>query len=876
MKKIDKRKISMLALMIIFLCNMFIFFEGIVLAKDEKTSVQWENTTPDRQISPTGSLNIEDGNIDWGSSTFEEAAEAAQTPDAEDTTDERGVQEALLLSMTGILGMMGITKLADMREKVNQQIPTGNGLWIPEKDRTQIISLINKIASKKYYIDKQGYLQAVSGAPEDSSKSKTYSQILDKLISTDKKTVVGMDTKNESGQGIGGITVGDNRTNQAVILDPNTNGENGQEYVLAHELTHALRGSCGLKEKDLDGGINEDEEAHTIAVENAIRWETGYVLRNDGSVRDDVNGDGIADGDGSYGEYNDPANGNDPGKLLINNESSLSGSIYSYYNTKVRNYLINMGISSSGIGWNGKYVTIYNKSLKISGMTNRNGTTYADSRKIEEAVKKVTDESVRDYLRKLDIPSSAINYSGGKVTVYGKKLYISKTANIGGRIYTTSTTNIRNAVTSSFTDVERYLKKNLNEYYRKKFIFSGNGVKIDGKYYTIGQTIKVNGKLYTASTANLKNILKQYANSPQPKGTNVKTYLTNVLGIPNSQIGWRHNRVTIYGKTLSISNLTNSNGATYADNRNINTAVKKVLTSVDDYLKRSLKIPSSAIGFSKGKVTVYGQSLSISQTANIEGQLYTTSTTNIKNAFAKLKVEDYLAKKKKSNPSFSYTISGNKVKVDGKTFTIGQSFVISRKLYTATTNNIDNAKASDGTKLSDYFNPPTATINKKSIGNVGKYSTGYISKTANIYGNAYDIVSALKGTQVSTNKYTIWNAKENRTYTIDYNSIKRKKEGVPQKITVRYVDGKGKTGTKTTYGVVKNGKILGDVKFLSQLLGTAKITEKVNSIAVNATGSGTKPVIGGGTGKKEYISPIKKGTITSPYGERIHPTKKNS
>ena len=328
-------------------------------------------------------MNTEDGNQDWGSSTFETDEE--QSPAAENHR-RRGAKKCCFF-LAGLLGITAIKKFSDLREKVNQQIP-GCGVWVPEKDRSQIISLINKIAGKKYYIDKQGYLRAVPGAQEDSNKSKTYSQILDKLISTDKKTVVGINSNNEFGRGIGGLTVGDNRTDQAIILDPNTEGEAGQEYVLAHELTHALRGSYGLKEKDLDGGINENEEAHAIVVENAIRWETGYLLRNDGSARDDVNNDGIADGDGSYGEYSGTENGNNPDKILVNDESSLSGSIYSYYNTKVRSYLLNMGISSRDIGWNGRNVTIYNRSLKISGITNKNGTTYADSRNIENAVKK--------------------------------------------------------------------------------------------------------------------------------------------------------------------------------------------------------------------------------------------------------------------------------------------------------------------------------------------------------------------------------------------------------------------------------------------------------------------------------------------------------
>ncbi|GKT32051.1 hypothetical protein ADUPG1_006315, partial [Aduncisulcus paluster] len=49
--------------------------------------------------------------------------------------------------------------------------------------------------------------------------------------------------------------------------------------------------------------IEMDEEAAAISFENIVRHELGYGLRGDGSTTSDANGDGISDGDGSYGEF---------------------------------------------------------------------------------------------------------------------------------------------------------------------------------------------------------------------------------------------------------------------------------------------------------------------------------------------------------------------------------------------------------------------------------------------------------------------------------------------------------------------------------------------------------------------------------------------
>jgi len=138
----------------------------------------------------------------------------------------------------------------------------------------------------------------------------------------------------------GGMTIGDNKTDQVVIINgsdgdhTDIDGEEvygGADLTLAHELIHALRGGYGIKSGGTEG--ISDEEAYTIQAENAIRAELGYGLRGDGSASDDVDGDGRGDGDGSYGEYIDGTGVREwylnLDEYAGNGTSSLSGTLFS-------------------------------------------------------------------------------------------------------------------------------------------------------------------------------------------------------------------------------------------------------------------------------------------------------------------------------------------------------------------------------------------------------------------------------------------------------------------------------------------------------------------------------------------------------------------
>lgn len=89
-----------------------------------------------------------------------------------------------------------------------------------------------------------------------------------------------------------------------VVIDSKEDPSIDKSMVLVYELTHALRRDYGLQtDSPTGGGINKIEEAYAVQVENQIRYELGKELRTDGDSREDVNKDGKADGDGSYGSF---------------------------------------------------------------------------------------------------------------------------------------------------------------------------------------------------------------------------------------------------------------------------------------------------------------------------------------------------------------------------------------------------------------------------------------------------------------------------------------------------------------------------------------------------------------------------------------------
>jgi Zn-dependent peptidase ImmA (M78 family) len=96
-----------------------------------------------------------------------------------------------------------------------------------------------------------------------------------------------------------GITIGANGTDQVIVLNSSTSTETDKAVVLAHELTHTIRGEYSLEANNSIGGSNKNEEAYAIQMENKVRNELRYELRTDGDTSDDINNEGISDGYGT-------------------------------------------------------------------------------------------------------------------------------------------------------------------------------------------------------------------------------------------------------------------------------------------------------------------------------------------------------------------------------------------------------------------------------------------------------------------------------------------------------------------------------------------------------------------------------------------------
>ena len=77
----------------------------------------------------------------------------------------------------------------------------------------------------------------------------------------------------------GGITVGDNGTEQVIVLSGLATDHGTPVTTLAHELTHALRGDYNIRDANPGGGTDWEEEAYADQVENQVREELGIPSR---------------------------------------------------------------------------------------------------------------------------------------------------------------------------------------------------------------------------------------------------------------------------------------------------------------------------------------------------------------------------------------------------------------------------------------------------------------------------------------------------------------------------------------------------------------------------------------------------------------------
>ncbi|MDS0526633.1 SH3 domain-containing protein [Clostridium sp. SHJSY1] len=234
-----------------------------VSKEPKKESVESKNTVNTKQIESkeqNQKTSVKEKNEILNSKDKNLTEEKNKTSEEKD----KKVVENFDMFDTAIVGLLGEenTKLTQENIlKVKTKIPNGKGIWIVEKDRESVLNLINQIADKEYYIDESGFLRSKETIKNVGSKS--YSEVLDGLINSDKKLIVGRSAgwyeyDVESQKAVNKtfdnnrnvISIGETTTDKLVILDDN-NQNNEMSLILINELVRVLRGKNteSIKEK---------------------------------------------------------------------------------------------------------------------------------------------------------------------------------------------------------------------------------------------------------------------------------------------------------------------------------------------------------------------------------------------------------------------------------------------------------------------------------------------------------------------------------------------------------------------------------------------------------------------------------------------------
>ncbi|MBT9830304.1 SH3 domain-containing protein [Clostridium baratii] len=250
----------------------------------KKESDKKENSKENSNEKSNEEKNIDNKN---DKKIDEDIKEKEETSSVED--EDKHITKNLDIFDVAIVGLLGNEKTEVNEENINKfknEIPKGNGVWILEKDRKGIINIINNVASKKYYIDNNGFLRCTGNNNKNTKNSKICSGILDKLINSDKVTIIGRDNgwkeysineekviNKKFTDDNAGVTIGGKGTNQLIILSEKAKDDENMAFVLFHELIHGLRGQEGKKDR-------LEEELFAGTIENYIRKELGYSLRD--------------------------------------------------------------------------------------------------------------------------------------------------------------------------------------------------------------------------------------------------------------------------------------------------------------------------------------------------------------------------------------------------------------------------------------------------------------------------------------------------------------------------------------------------------------------------------------------------------------------
>lgn len=118
--------------------------------------------------------------------------EKESTPEVEAKIDLPTSSKTFNVALAGLMISENDTLKDTDIEAYVKKAPSNNGIWIPENQRSQIIKLINTYSSQSYDINSDGYLYATSDTTQDISKSKTFSEKINQLISGNEVVILSL------------------------------------------------------------------------------------------------------------------------------------------------------------------------------------------------------------------------------------------------------------------------------------------------------------------------------------------------------------------------------------------------------------------------------------------------------------------------------------------------------------------------------------------------------------------------------------------------------------------------------------------------------------------------------------------------------------
>lgn len=196
-KRVLFRKVYFILILTMIFMTVLAGMQAMASTNDQENKVNWRSDTKNEEIQVPEGLTGDGGK--WESPTYsssdDENSTSEETNSKSIETKPMSAEEVYGAIAAGLAGILALSaaKGSSTSSQSAESVPEGNGIWVPESDKDAVIKMINKAASKKYYIDANGFVKEVPGAVEDLTKSSTYSSVLDRLIAGNNKVVIGVD-----------------------------------------------------------------------------------------------------------------------------------------------------------------------------------------------------------------------------------------------------------------------------------------------------------------------------------------------------------------------------------------------------------------------------------------------------------------------------------------------------------------------------------------------------------------------------------------------------------------------------------------------------------------------------------------------------------